>query len=92
MLSSEILEVALKIHNDRKTHSEDDFKEQFPEFCTQYSSLFEMCLKDDMNVNILKQAMVILELRETQQKSDHDTDVDFGQVLAKQYLKNYKDC
>ena len=86
MLSSEILTIALDVHDKRKTHTESALKEMYPEFSERYSALFEMCLSDNMNIDVLKHAMSILHLRETNQKTEHDTDVEFGEVLAQNYL------
>lgn len=84
----DILNSALAVHNARKQHTKDQLKQMHPVFSESYSLLFDMCLTDDMDIKILKRAIALLHIRKKNEMGEHDSDVEFGKVLAEKYLPN----
>lgn len=86
MTPQEILDAALEVHDNRKKYTQDELKTMHPVFSESYSHLFDMCLTDNLDKSILKQAIYFLQCRQDNKLDDHDSDVEFGKVLAAKYL------
>lgn len=86
MNPTQIYEIAQEIHSTRAQHDEEFFKKKYPQFTTEYSALFNLCLCDTMDMSILKKAIDILQCRQNGSMDENGSDVEFGKVLSDRFL------
>jgi phage gp16-like protein len=62
-------------------------KDEYSDFSDNYPRLFEGIVEDSLDDTILNRLLNIMKMKESQQISNHQADVDVGQILVNKYVK-----
>ena len=62
-------------------------KDEYSDFSDNYPRLFEEIVEDSLDDTILNRLLNIMKMKESQTISNHQADVDVGQILVNKYVK-----